>query len=161
MLVGVTRWVVSDRTLVLAGCASLTEAFDALTGQHPTSDHRETPLPEPPCRRRPSRRPTAGNGDSTQPLTRTAGAEHLPRLWSTACPAMPSSPCWVSPHRAPAPAPGETWTYRSGPCELELFLFPDVTQGGLHVLDYRVNGAGPRDDGEQACLRRLRNDQSS
>jgi hypothetical protein len=58
-------------------------------------------------------------------------------------------------------APGETWTYRSGPCELELFLFPDLTQGGLHVLDYRVNGADPRDDGEQACLRRLRSDQSS
>jgi hypothetical protein len=58
------------------------------------------------------------------------------------------------------PAPGETWTYRSGSCEVELFLFPDVTQGGLHVLDYRVSGAGSRADGQQDCLRRLRNTQS-
>lgn len=59
------------------------------------------------------------------------------------------------------PAPGETWTYHSGTCEVELFLFPDVTHGGLHVLDYRISGAGSGDDGEQACLRRLRNDQTS
>jgi hypothetical protein len=57
------------------------------------------------------------------------------------------------------PAPGETWTYRSGKCEVDLFLFPDVTHGGLHVLDYRVNGAGSGQD-VQACLRRLRDGRS-
>ena len=56
------------------------------------------------------------------------------------------------------PAPGETWTYRSGPCEVKLFLFPDVANGGLQVLDSRVDGAGAHEDSKQACLRRLRND---
>jgi hypothetical protein len=59
------------------------------------------------------------------------------------------------------PAPGETWTYRSGTCEVELFLFPNVTHGEMQVLDHRVNGAGTGEDAKQACLRRLRDGQSS
>ena len=62
------------------------------------------------------------------------------------------------PAHREGPAPGETWTYRSGSCEVELFLFPNVTHGGLQVLDYRVNGTR-HEDTKQACLRRLRNDQ--
>ncbi len=58
-------------------------------------------------------------------------------------------------------APGETWTYRSGSCEVDLFLFPDVTNGGLRVLDYRVSGAGSQQDAQQACIRRLRDDHSA
>jgi hypothetical protein len=58
------------------------------------------------------------------------------------------------------PSPGETWTYRSAGCEVELFLFPDVAKGGLHVLDYRVNGPGTPADQQQACLRRMRRGQN-
>ncbi len=47
--------------------------------------------------------------------------------------------------------PGETWTYRSGECQVQLYLFRDVLHGGLHVLDHQTSAS----DGEQACLRRL------
>ena len=57
-------------------------------------------------------------------------------------------------------APGETWTYRAGSCEVELFLFPDVKHGGMRVLDSRVSGAGAHEDGQQACLRHVRDGQS-
>jgi hypothetical protein len=50
-----------------------------------------------------------------------------------------------------AAGPGETWTYHSGNCQVELYLFPDVSHGGLHVLDHQIIAS----DGEQACLRRL------
>ena len=46
------------------------------------------------------------------------------------------------PSARAGPAPGERWTYRSGSCAVELFLFPNVTHGGLQVLDYQVSGAG-------------------
>lgn len=59
-----------------------------------------------------------------------------------------------------AQAPGETWTYRSGSCEVNLYLFPDVAKGGMHVLDHRVSGTGGSADAEQACLRRLRQNAS-
>jgi hypothetical protein len=58
------------------------------------------------------------------------------------------------------PAPGETWTYHSAGCEVELFLFPNVAHGEMQVLDHRVSGAGTGEDAKQACLRRLRDGQS-
>jgi hypothetical protein len=58
-------------------------------------------------------------------------------------------------------APGETWMYRSGSCEVDLFLFPDLNSGGLRVLDHRVSGAGSQQDGQQECLRRLRDGHST
>lgn len=57
-----------------------------------------------------------------------------------------------------ATGPGETWTYKSGPCAVALYLFPDVASGGLRVLDYQVDGAGPRDADQQACMRRVQHD---
>lgn len=59
------------------------------------------------------------------------------------------------------PAPGETWTYRSGSCEVHLYLFPNVDHGGMQVLDHRVSGAGTGEGAQQACLRRVRDGQSS
>jgi hypothetical protein len=59
------------------------------------------------------------------------------------------------------PAPGETWTYRSGSCEVHLYLFPNVDHGGMQVLDHRVSGSGAGENAQQACLRRLRDGQSS
>ena len=53
---------------------------------------------------------------------------------------------------------GERWVYRSGACEVEVFVFPDVVHGQPTVLDHRL-GAGPGGaDAEQACLRKLRDD---
>jgi hypothetical protein len=155
VLAGVTRATVLAGSLVLAGCASLTEAFDALTGQHPAPTAAAEPLPEPPvppriippARQRPLPEPPVPEPPTPVVVNGLSGNAVLALL------GQPAS-------RAGS-APGETWTYRSGPCELELFLFPDLTQGGLHVLDYRVSGADPSDDAGQACLRRLRSDQSS
>ncbi len=64
------------------------------------------------------------------------------------------------PARSGGPAPGETWTYRSGSCEVNLYLFPDVAHGGMQVLDHRVSGAGTSEDAKQACLKRLHDGQS-
>lgn len=149
VLAGVTRAVVLAATVVLAGCASLTEAFDALTGKRQTPTASEAPLPEPPVPPRiiPKARPHIVPEPAPVVVAGLSGNAVLALL------GQPASRAGT--------APGETWTYRSGPCELELFLFPDVTQGGLHVLDYRVSGAGPREDSEQVCLRRMRSDQNS
>jgi hypothetical protein len=59
--------------------------------------------------------------------------------------------------RVPA-GTGERWTYHAGPCEVDVFMFPDVAHGGLTALDRRITGASPGADAEQACLRRLRDD---
>jgi hypothetical protein len=53
---------------------------------------------------------------------------------------------------------GERWTYRSGPCQLDLFIFPDVSSGAPAVLDQRIGAAASGPDAEQACLRTLRDD---
>ncbi len=53
---------------------------------------------------------------------------------------------------------GERWTYHAGGCQLDVFMFPDVSHGGLTALDHRVSSDAPGPDGEQACLRRLRDD---
>ena len=157
MLAGVTRAIVLTGALALVGCARLSAAFHALTDPPPP------PPPEPP-----------------QTIAAKPSPAHAPRLrpkntQETKPPTEPEpTPVVVNglsgsavqellgqPATRAGPAPGETWTYRSGSCEVELFLFPDVTHGGLHVLDYRISGAGTREDEQQACLRRLRNDQSS
>ncbi len=57
-----------------------------------------------------------------------------------------------------AVGPGQTWTYRSGACEVELFLFPSVADGDLRVLDHQVNAAGSPGENQQACFRRISHD---
>ena len=56
---------------------------------------------------------------------------------------------------------GERWTYQAGECQLDVFMFPDVSHGGLTALDDRVGGSVARSGGEQACLRRLRDDHAT
>ena len=51
---------------------------------------------------------------------------------------------------------GERWTYRAGGCQLDVFMFPDVSHGGLTALDDRVSDSEAKPGGEQGCLRRLR-----
>jgi hypothetical protein len=53
---------------------------------------------------------------------------------------------------------GERWTYRAAGCQLDVFMFPDVSHGGLTALDHRASSDAPGSDGERACLRRLRDD---
>jgi hypothetical protein len=53
---------------------------------------------------------------------------------------------------------GERWTYRSGNCEIEIFVFPDVANGRPVVLDDRLAAGPPGPDAKQACLRKLRDE---
>jgi hypothetical protein len=53
---------------------------------------------------------------------------------------------------------GERWTYHSGPCQLDLFIFPDVSSGAPAVLDQRIAADPSGPAAEQACLRTLRDD---
>jgi len=160
------RLVVLAGPLVLAGCSSVNQAYHAIADPVQTAflDIRHAVsarTPAPPA-------PPAGRSESSTavhpPLAPDPPAEPIPEpkpvvvngLSETAVQTLLGQP--VAKH---GPAPGQTWTYRSGTCEVELFLFPDVTQGSLHVLDYRVSGAGSRADEQQACLRRVKGDRSS
>ena len=147
--------------LVLAGCASLDRAYYTVT------DAAESVFRVPPHHTAPARVPSP--------------PAPPPPIWNTvntpaakAAPVAEQAPVVVDglsgkavrtllgqPSKQAGPAPGETWTYRSGTCEVQLYLFPDVKHGGLQVLDHRVSGADARDDTKQACLRRLRDGQSS
>jgi hypothetical protein len=156
VLTGVSRAVVLAGTLALIGCTTLSKAY------HAVADPVENAFTEPKrmtyAKSSPPPPPALHSASTTETRSPPA-AEPTPvvinGLSGTAVRAMLGQPTTRS-----GPAPGETWTYRSGSCEVELFLFPDVTHGGLHVLDYRVSGAGSHADGQQGCLQRLRNAQS-
>jgi hypothetical protein len=156
VLTGVSRAVLLAGTLALMGCTTLSRAY------HTVADPVENAFNEPRhstyARSSPPPPPALHSASTTEARPPPA-ADPTPvvvnGLSGTAVRAMLGQPTTRS-----GPAPGETWTYRSGSCEVELFLFPDVMHGGLHVLDYRVSGAGSRADGQQECLRRLRNAQS-
>ncbi len=131
--------------LLLAGCDAIGTWFHgpAAPEEPTTSTDEQLPLPPPPAPRPPSlsasaaaQPPVVVNGLSGDAVRTLLG----PPLTQVAV------------------GPGETWTYRSGACEVQLFLFPDVAQGGLHVLDYHVNGAGARAADQQTCLRRMHRD---
>lgn len=148
--------VVLAGTLVLVGCSSVDKAFHAvvdplqttLAGPRGTTTPRASPVPAPPAMQ--SERTT-----KTEP----PAAPELPPVVVNGLSGSAVRALLGQPAIRAEPAPGETWTYRSGNCEVDLFLFPDVTHGGLHVLDYRVNSAGSGQD-VQACLRRLRDGRS-
>jgi len=158
VLARVTRAVVIAEALVVAGCASMDRAYytvtdaveGAFTSHHHTASVRTRRPPAPP----PS--PWAPVSTAkTMPATLPEPVV-VDGLSGNAVRALLGQPA----ARA-GPAPGETWTYRSGSCAVELFLFPNVTHGGLQVLDSRVSGAGSGEASRQACLRRLRDAPSS
>ena len=155
VLAGVTRVVVLAGTLVLVGCSSVDKAFHAVTDSLQTALTGPRHTTAPPAPARPARHPESAT-ETRPPTTPEPTPVVVNGLSGKAVRALLGQPATRA-----GPAPGETWTYRSGPCEVELFLFPDVTNGGLHVLDYRVSGVGSRQDVQQACLRRLRDGQSS
>ena len=158
MLARVTRAVAIVGILSLAGCASIDRAYYTVTDAVEaafTNPHRppSTRLPRPPAPPQSPRGP--GSTSETTPATPPEPVV-VNGLSGKSVRAMLGQPA----ARA-GPAPGETWTYRSGSCEVELFLFPNVNHGGLQVLDYRVNGTGSGEESKQACLRRLRDAPSS
>lgn len=102
------------------------------------------PLPPPPAPRPVSRTPA--------PITPIV----IDGLSAPAVRALLGTPVTQS-----ATGPGETWTYRSGRCELAVFLFPDVESGGLRVLDHEVTGVGAREVDQQNCMRQVQRDHAS
>ncbi len=166
-MAGATRSALLAGPLVLAGCSSVDRAYHAVADPVQTAfvDIRHdisARLSAPPAVRPESR-------TQTQPLpapppTPARTPEATPEPTPVVVDGLSEKAVRTllgQPAGKDGPSPGETWTYRSGSCEVDLFLFPDVTHGGLHVLDYRVSGAGPRADDQQACLRRVRSDRSS
>jgi hypothetical protein len=160
VLARMTRAVAVAGILAVAGCASIDRAYYTVTDaveaaftspRRTASTHVQRPHSSPPPAS--AATSTSDNKPATRPESQPVVVNGLS---GDAVRAMLGQPA----ARA-GPAPGETWTYHSGSCEVEVFLFPDVTHGGMQALDYRVSGAGPGEDSRQACLKRLRNAPSS
>jgi hypothetical protein len=163
------RWVLLAAPLVLAGCSSVNEAYHAVADpvqtafsdiRHAVSARTSSPSAAPSA-------PPAGRPESTAQTQSPPAPDPAPAPTPELKPVVVNGlsekavqALMGQPAAKDGPAPGQTWTYRSGSCEVELFLFPDVTQGSLHVLDYRVSGAGSRADQQQACLRRVSGDRN-
>lgn len=129
--------------LAVAGCAKVDQMLASL-GAPPSSGAagpEHLPLPPPPP-------PRAAHASASVPLDDRQVA--VDGLSANAARALLGPPLTQV-----ASGPGETWTYRSGRCELALYLFPDVANGGLRVLDHQVNGVGTRAADQQACVRRV------
>ncbi len=132
----------------LAGCAGGRGPFAPLSLAPPaaTAPQVARPAPRRPVARPAPPRPTApapgdlaGNVPANAPVALAgASAERVEAQFGP-------------PASRAASGSGERWTYRTGDCSLDLFLFPDVSRGGLAVLDRRASGADAED-----CARRLR-----
>ena len=168
MLVRVTRAVVLGNALLLAGCSCVDWAYykvtdaveSAFTETRHSSPARSAPAPAP----SPWRSASASAAETKPAIPATV---QPPTVQPAATPVVVDGLSGKAvrtllgqPAARSGPAPGETWTYKSGSCQVDLYLFPDVKHGDLQVLDHRVNGAGSHED-NQACLRRLRDDQRS
>ncbi len=165
MLATVSRSALFAGILVLGGCASVDWAYytvteplrEAFSRPHHATTANATNVvnPPPPPYWNPGKTPDAKPVAAATP-TATPTPVVVNGLSGNAVRTLLGQPATRA-----GPAPGETWTYRSGSCEVNLFLFPDVTHGGLQVLDHRVTGANSHGDEEQACLRRVRDGQNS
>jgi hypothetical protein len=161
--VQVTRAVVLAGVLLLAGCSSVDWAYykvtdaveSAFTQPRHTSYARvqQQPAPSP-------WRSASTSTAETKPVIPPATQPETTPVVVDGLSGKAVRTLLGQPAARSGPAPGETWTYRSGTCQVDLYLFPDVKHGDLQVLDHRVNGAGSHED-NQACLRRLRDDQRS
>jgi hypothetical protein len=167
------RWVLLGvllaAPLVLAGCSSVNEVYHAVADPVQTafSDIRHAVSARIPSSSATPSAPAAGRAESTTQTQSPPAPDPAPTPKPEVKPVVVNGlsekavqTLLGQPAAKDGPAPGQTWTYRSGSCEVELFLFPDVTQGSLHVLDYRVSGAGSKADEQQACLRRVSGDRS-
>jgi len=160
VLARMTRAVAVAGILAVAGCASIDRAYYTVT------DAVEAAFTSP--RRTASTRLPRPHSSPPSPSDATSTSEAKPAMRPESQPVVVNGlsgdavrAMLGQPAARAGPAPGETWTYHSGSCEVEVFLFPDVTHGGMQVLDYRVSGAGSGEDSRQACLKRLRDAPSS
>jgi hypothetical protein len=153
------RVIILAEALALAGCSEVNYAYNVVTNTVHSAfyEPRQTTTSHT---AHATTQTLSGNYNETSvpkaPEQRVATPVVVDGLSATAVKSLLGQPA-----KRGGQAPGETWTYRSGPCEVELFLFPNVSGGGMQVLDHRVNGAGADETGKQACLRRLRDGQSS
>ena len=141
--------------LSLPGCSDVERLFSPTPGKQTASPHRAAPaLPVPPIPPSESAQPVVPV--SSEPVSRPMPAQ--PAIVVNGL----SSPQLVKLFGEPATrAPtgqGERWTYRSSGCSLEVFMFPDVSHGGLTALDDRVSDEASETGGKQACLRKLRDE---
>jgi hypothetical protein len=160
-LTQVTRAIILAEALVLTGCSEIDYAYNVVTNtvhsafyepRHTTSSH--------PARATTQTQTSSGNyNEASAPKAPEQQAAAPVVVDGLSAPAVRS--LLGQPAKRGGPAPGETWTYRSGTCEVQLFLFPNVSHGGMQVLDHRVSGAGTDENTKQACLRRLRDGPSS
>jgi hypothetical protein len=163
VLVRVTRAVVLGNVLLLAGCSRVDWAYykvtDAVESAFSETRHTSSARPAPSPASSPWRSASTSTSETKPVMPTTTQPEATPvvvdGLSGKAVRTLLGQPAARS-----GPAPGETWTYKSGSCQVDLYLFPDVKHGDMQVLDHRVNGAGSHED-NQACLRRLRDDQRS
>ncbi len=159
MLTQVARVIILAEALVVAGCSEVDHAYDMVTN----TVHSAFYEPRQATTSRPAHATTqTPSGDYNDASAPKAPEQHqsapvvVDGLSAKAVRSLLGQPATRG-----GPAPGETWTYRSGTCEVNLYLFPNVNHGGMQVLDHRVSGAGTDESARQACLRRLRDGQSS
>lgn len=127
--------------LGLAGCTAVGSWFSA-----PKPDTKATeehlPLPPPPA----------------PPIKLARKVDPPPAIVIDGLSATAARDLLGAPATQVAAGPGETWTYKSGRCAIALYLFPDVANGGLRVLDHQVDGVGAAEADQQACMRRVQHD---
>lgn len=138
---GAARALALGSLLGLAGCAEIGQWFSTPPADTPATEEH-LPLPPPPAPPRPA----------------MPKVEPLAPIVIDGLTADAARDLLGAPTSQVAAGPGETWTYKSGPCAVALYLFPDVASGGLRVLDHQIDGAGPRDADQQTCIRRVQHD---
>jgi hypothetical protein len=146
--------------LILGGCSEVDRAYYTVTNsvQSAFYDLRHTKSGTARPVRSASQVPPGTYSDS--PPARSLETPHPTPVVVDGLSAKAARSLLGQPATRGGPAPGETWTYRSGSCEVHLYLFPNVDHGGMQVLDHRVSGAGAGESAQQACLRRVRDGQS-
>jgi hypothetical protein len=153
VLARLTRAVVIAEAVAVAGCASIDRAYYTVTDTVEaafTSHHHTVSVRA----RRPPASPASPWGHASTAEAKPATPPEPEPVVVNGLSGNAVRALLGQPTARAGPALGETWTYRSGSCVVELFLFPNVTHGGLEVLDSRVSGSG--EASKQACLRRLR-----
>jgi len=141
--------------LSLPGCSDVARIFGPAPNRQAAAPHHMAPaLPLPPIP------PTATEPPAvpviSEPLSRPESAQ--PDIVVTGLSSSQLVKLFGEPVARVPTGQGEHWTYRAGRCQLDVFMFPDVSHGGLTALDHRASSDAPGSDGEQACLRRLRDD---
>jgi hypothetical protein len=141
--------------LSLPGCSDVERLFGPTSGKQVAAPHRPAaPLPVPPIPPPEAAQPVVQV--SSEPASRPAPAQPAIVVNGLSSPQLVK--LFGEPVTRAPTGQGERWTYRSRGCSLEIFMFPDVSHGGLTALDDRVSDDTAEAGGQQACLRRLRDE---